>query len=314
MMPQKHTLREFLDIVAEKNVFQTKFLDQSLSDITADEVGRLEGLLNFYILREQCSLEEIADRYLNFISYLVEGQRHFVEFGKYQLSTFAEVENYYKDADFMKNYTVGLGLSIYLWRVHRRLKHLFDQSLALPKSDGGKYLEIGPGHGEYFVTAMQNANFQKYTAIDISKTSVECTQDYIRYSMPDLDKKYELIHEDIFKYQTSERFDMVVMGEVLEHVENPSAFLHRINQLASDNAIIFITTAINAPDPDHIYLFNNLKEVTDLIESHGFVIIDFVVVNANNLPLEKAEKRKIAINAGFILNKKNHKIWTNHHY
>jgi len=150
---------------------------------------------------------------------------------------------------------------------------------------------------------MQKTNFRKYTAIDISKTAVELTRDYIHYSMPDTDKNYKLIHEDIFKYQSSELFDRVVMGEVLEHVENPSAFLRRIFELTSDNARIFITTAINAPQIDHIYHFNNMKEVSDFIESESFKIIDAVAVNANNLPLEKAEKRRVAINVGFILKK-----------
>jgi tRNA G46 methylase TrmB len=45
-----------------------------------------------------------------------------------------------------------------------------------------KYLEIGPGHGEYFVTAMQQTNFSEYVAVDISKTSVELTQNFILHS------------------------------------------------------------------------------------------------------------------------------------
>jgi 2-polyprenyl-3-methyl-5-hydroxy-6-metoxy-1,4-benzoquinol methylase len=150
---------------------------------------------------------------------------------------------------------------------------------------------------------MQHTDFEHYTAVDISKTAVELTQDYIRYSMPECSKRYSVIYEDIFRWETAQQFDMVVMGEVLEHVENPGAFLQRIYRLAADDACIFITTAINAPQPDHIYLFNNLQEVTALIERERFSVVDSVVVNANNLPLEKAEKRKVAINVGFILKK-----------
>jgi len=305
MMQKRHTLQEFLDIVSEKNVFQAKYLDNSLSDIMPEEVDKLENLLDFYVLRECCSLEGIVDKYLNHIASLVEEQRYFVEFGKYRYSTFDEVENYYKKSDSMSDYTVALGLSTYLWNLHRQLYRLFSKALILGNSDSSRvgYLEIGPGHGEYFVTAMQKTNFQKYTAIDISKTAVELTLDYIRYSLPDTKKQYEIIHEDIFKYQTSELFDMVIMGEVLEHVENPNAFLRRIYELASDDATIFITTAINAPQVDHISLFNSFNEVTNLIENERFAIVDSVAVNANNLSLDKAEKRKVAINAGFILKK-----------
>ena len=304
-MDRKYTLQEFIDIINTKNVFQSKYLDNSLSDIRPEEVIKFENLLNFYILREQSSIEEIVNKYLSHISSLVEEQRYFVEFGKYRFSTFAEVENYYNDSDYMDNYTVSLGLSTYLWRLHRELNRMFLNYCKLADhSDFERYLEIGPGHGEYFVTAMKNTNLQQYTAIDISKTAVELASDYVKYSMSRTDKNYEIIHEDIFKYLPHNLFDMIGMGEVLEHVENPKAFLHRIYQLASANARIFITTAINAPQCDHIYLFNNLKEVTDLIEQENFTIMDSVVVNAYNLPLEKAEKRKVAINAGFILKKK----------
>jgi SAM-dependent methyltransferase len=308
-MEKKHILQEFLDFVARKNALQAKYLDISLSKITHEEAEKLESLLHFYIMHGNNTVEQISDKYLNFITALVEEQRYFVEWGKYRFSSFAEVENYYNNSDAMDSYTVALGLSTYLWHVHRELMRLFCNSLVMSKINqneerNGKYLEIGPGHGEYFVTAMQQTNFKQYTAVDISKTSVDLTLDYIKYSMNGDNKFYEVIHEDIFKFQTQDVFDMIVMGEVLEHVENPQSFLRRIYQLASNDAYVFITTAINAPQLDHIYLFNNLKEVITLIENEKFTILDFVAVNANNIPLEKAEKLKIATNVGFIIKKK----------
>jgi len=304
-MQKKHTLQEFLADIAIKNAYQFKYLENSLAGITPEEVLKFENLLNFYIQRENNTLEGIVDMYLDMIFMMVEEQKYFIEYGKYRYSTFSEVENYYRNSNYMSYYTIGLGLSVYLWRMHRSYSRLFDKALLLNNTTNrmGRYLEIGAGHGVYFSAAMQKSKYQKYTAVDISETSVKLTQDYVRYSIPHCDKNYEVIHENIFIYQPSELFDMVVMGEVLEHVENPNVFLRKIYELASDNAIVFITTAINAPQIDHIYQFGRMEEVTDLIKREQFEIIDFVAENANNMTLEKAEKRKVAINVGFILKK-----------
>lgn len=91
------------------------------------------------------------------------------------------------------------------------------------------------------------------------------------------------------------------MGEVLEHVENPHDFIGKMRELLADDGYAFLTTAINAPQPDHIYLFRNLEEVTRLFE--GFTIVDQVVTNTNNYPLEKAIKKKAPLVAGFVLRK-----------
>jgi 2-polyprenyl-3-methyl-5-hydroxy-6-metoxy-1,4-benzoquinol methylase len=297
-------LQEFCDFVGQKNVIHAKFLEKSLADITIEETAKFENLLNFYMRRENNTLEEIADKYLNKISFMMEDQIYFVEHNKYRFSTFAEVEDYYKSHAYMNSYTIGLGLSTYLWHVHREIMRFFYKYLKISNVEEGVYFEIGPGHGEYLVTAMQRTNFRQYLAVDISKTSVELTQAYVDHSMKNTTKNYTIIHEDFFKYPNEKLFDAVVLGEVLEHVENPSAFLRKIYQIASDDAYIFISTAINAPDPDHIYLFNNLNEIIELFEKENFTVVDYIAVNANDVPIEKAEKRKIPIVVAFILNKK----------
>jgi 2-polyprenyl-3-methyl-5-hydroxy-6-metoxy-1,4-benzoquinol methylase len=299
-------LQQFYELVQQKNPLHAKFLDNTLSDINAEETEKFENLVYFYKQYKNNSIEELVDKYLYKIAFTMEEQKYFFENDyKYRYSTFAESEHIYKDSRIMDSYAVGLGLSTYLWRVHREVMHYFCKLLTFNKLTGGRgYLEIGCGHGEYFVTAMQKTNFDSYTAVDISETCVAMTKDYIRHSLPNTTKNYEVIHKDIFEYNPAEKFDVVVMGEVLEHVENPSAFLQKIYQLSEENATIFITTAINAPSPDHIYHFRTLQEVIDLFDKEHFVVIDYIAANTNNFSIEKAEKRKVAIVPAFILKKK----------
>ena len=64
------------------------------------------------------------------------------------------------------------------------------------------------------------------------------------------------------------------MGEVLEHVEQPEVFLRRIAELAKDDGYIFITTCINAPAVDHIYLWRTTDELEDMITASGLSIVE----------------------------------------
>jgi 2-polyprenyl-3-methyl-5-hydroxy-6-metoxy-1,4-benzoquinol methylase len=298
-------LQAFFDRVNLKNPLHAKFLDKSLQDLAADEAGRLERLVSFYMSRGNCTMEEIADKYLYMISFIMEDQFYFAEHDSYRFSTFAEVENYYKDPAYMDSYTVGLGLSTYLWRVHREVMRFFSSEYLRRTAGGKTYFEIGPGHGEYMVTAMQQTDFRRYLAIDISETSVALTRQYIRHCMKEPEaKNHAVMHGDFFAFQPDRRFDVIVMGEVLEHVEHPARFLNRIREIASNEACIFISTATNAPHPDHIYLFRSVAEVVKLFDDTGFEVADFIAANANNVPLEKAERRKIPVVMAFILRMK----------
>ena len=91
------------------------------------------------------------------------------------------------------------------------------------------------------------------------------------------------------------------MGEVLEHVEKPLEMLEKIYELISEKGKAFITTVINAPTLDHIYLFRNIEEVLEIAKSAGFKVVDYFCSTAGDISIEKAIKKKQAINIAMIL-------------
>jgi 2-polyprenyl-3-methyl-5-hydroxy-6-metoxy-1,4-benzoquinol methylase len=65
-----------------------------------------------------------------------------------------------------------------------------------------------------------------------------------------------------------------VSVEVLEHLEDPPAFLRALYGMLRKGGVGYITAAINAPNADHIYLYRSIEEVLKEIEAAGFKMIE----------------------------------------
>lgn len=91
--------------------------------------------------------------------------------------------------------------------------------------------------------------------------------------------------------------------EVLEYVEEPLKMLKKINSLLSHGGKAFITTVINAPAIDHIYLFSTPEEVLDMAGEAGFTVCDYICATEGDASMEKARKKKMTVNIAMILGK-----------
>ncbi|MDR0823126.1 MAG: class I SAM-dependent methyltransferase [Endomicrobium sp.] len=297
-------LKAFLSLIESKSLMQFKYLSKSLIDITIDEKDKLENLFEF-LAHKGNTIDTIAMQYLKFTDYFLEEQMFFVLNRRYRYSTSDEISKLYNNREFMNNYTIGLGLSSYLWHTHRVLMKLFNKFLSEIRGERrhSLYFEIGPGHGEHFVTAMRNTNFSKYIGIDISETSAERTKEFIKWSLKENRQDWEILNKDFFDYEISDKPNAIVMGEVLEHVENPLSFLNKIYDISTNDTRIYISTAVNAPQLDHIYLFNDIDEVKNMFKKAKLEIIDMAAEASNFASIEKALQKKTAIVVAFILKK-----------
>lgn len=288
---------QLVDKISEKDELQRKYLLNW--KISASERNEFNSILHFFMEEFQYNIEYIADTYC-FINQMVrEETYYFIRHGKYRNSTFAEVNRLvYDNPEYMEKYMMGLAVSDYIWINHIKMLRYFEENL--DRFEGTRYFEIGPGFGQYLIRALEKCKFEKYCACDISKISVAGSNRFLKYR--NFADQCIVEEKDFFEY-TSEKFDCIVMGEVLEHVEQPLLMLGKIYGLLNSGGKAFITTVINAPTLDHIFLFGSVEQVLNLAKETGFWIVDYMCSTEGDISLKKAVKRKQAINIAMILEK-----------
>lgn len=106
-----------------------------------------------------------------------------------------------------------------------------DRVMSLAKGDS--LLELGIGHG--YSTSRFSKHFKRHLVIDGSSEIIRQFQE----TFPDCSAS---IVENYFEtFETSERFDVIVMGFILEHVDNPELILSRYKKFLKPNGVIYLT-------------------------------------------------------------------------
>ena len=84
--------------------------------------------------------------------------------------------------------------------------------------------------------------------------------------------RYHVELRDITAALIEPKADWLVCVEVLEHLDDPVAFLRGLRRNMAPGARAFITAALNAAHTDHIYLYRNSNEVLDQLIEAGFTL------------------------------------------
>ena len=119
--------------------------------------------------------------------------------------------------------------------------YMLDNRLMLPYSadrimelsEPDSLLELGIGFG--MTTVKFSKYFKRHLVIDGSYEMID------RFKKNHIDCSAEIVEAFFEEFDTDERFKTIVMGFVLEHVENPSFILERYKKILKDGGRIFIT-------------------------------------------------------------------------
>jgi 2-polyprenyl-3-methyl-5-hydroxy-6-metoxy-1,4-benzoquinol methylase len=273
------------------------FFDERYDELSNAFFDKYTGILQ----SQNKTLDYVIDCYLKMIADVNAETIEFLRSGKYSSSTFDEVNaRVYARPETMEYYMHGLIMSQFLWKHHYQMVEFFISTLPGYRATTKSYLEIGVGHGYYLSKALEILDERTtFTVVDISETSIALAKNFVN------DERVSYMLQNIYEYDSRRKFDFITLGEVLEHVEEPLQLLLKINDLLSDNGTLFFTTPTNAPAIDHIYLFNNVEEIRDMVKSAGFKIESEVALLSEDVSAERAEKFKIAVLYGVFVKKDN---------
>lgn len=245
----------------------------------------------------EAGLWEAVDGYAEFCTEAIRSQIFFEKNGRYKASNYADVllECYNSEDYMMKRYLPGQFISHYVWPHHRKMLRGFADKF-LPRIGEIKlFYEVGVGCGMYSLKTLEAKAGAVGAGYDISQFALDFTKRVI--DVHGVGDRYKIINQDIIASPVKPAADFVISQEVLEHLEDPPAFIRALRGMAKVGSYGYITAAINAGHTDHIYLYRTADEVRQQLIDAGWKVLDEQV--EFNYPDKPPEKRPTV--AGFLV-------------
>jgi len=102
----------------------------------------------------------------------------------------------------------------------------------LQGAEAKSLLELGIGHG--FTTRLFNRSFERHVVVEGSQVVI----DQFREKNSDLD--VELVEDYFEAFSTEEKFDVILMGFVLEHVDDPTVIVERFKRFLAPGGRLYV--------------------------------------------------------------------------
>ena len=220
------------------------------------------------------SLRKVCEGYRYFCEKMIlDSELHFRRYGKYERSTLEEAfRDIYSQPDIMQHYMNGLLISGVFWSNHAKALHFYHSEFLPLLPENFFHLEVGPGHGALLDLTVQQGKFGKIEAWDISPSSIQATARTLKTI--GVERSVNLVCQDLMEANIHKnKFDSIVVSELLEHLENPLKALKSLKQSLKDGGLILINMPINSPAPDHLYLLRCTSEVIELVKKAELKIL-----------------------------------------
>jgi ubiquinone/menaquinone biosynthesis C-methylase UbiE len=276
------------------------YLAKSLNARTDDLVETSDRMAAAVLELAEPHIREHAEDYRWLCGQIREEELHFARNDSYRFSTFEETNrNVYSDGEFMRRYMNGLLYSHVLWYMHISSLHFFRQRLAARVHKGGAVLEVGSGHGLLLFLALRDLHMKTALAWDLSQVSLDQTRAALA-RLGALDRAKFAVQDMHAAEPSQERFELIILSHLLEHLEDPKGALQRTGRLLARNGLVYVNVPLNAPMPDHLILLRKPEEASQLLADGGFRVVEMSMHTTQGVSLSNALKSKTAVTCSII--------------
>jgi 2-polyprenyl-3-methyl-5-hydroxy-6-metoxy-1,4-benzoquinol methylase len=306
-LKQNPEFAQIFELVATQNPFQRKRIETFLCGQSEDYwtfAEKLSRTLNEALLQNDKARTEAARSYNRMCMDILREQIRFRRTGVYLISEAEDANrNIYSQPEVMQYYIVGLLLSYLFWPNHYQMWHFFTDHLS-HLSTMANCLEVGAGHGLFTAETLRRFPGLEMHVLDISETSLNLAREMLTtFKVEPALVRFQL--GDYLKTPLDGKFDFIIMGEVLEHVNDAPEFMQRTCQLIQPGGSVYLSTCVNCPAVDHVYHFHNVEEIRVLLRSAGFSIAHELVLPAEAISEVMWEEELVTINYCAILTPSN---------
>lgn len=173
-------------------------------------------------------------------------------------------------------YNISLLLSIAFTNHRFEIMQQMAQFLAGCDSTAGRIASIGTGTGyelELMATLLPPAwQIESYDIDESVQVDARAFLNYFGVTRTiTWGKEFPLVEDPPAEYRN--RYDAVVMCELLEHLPTPQAALTGAGKCLTEGGRVFATMAINIAQEDHVYLYADIASCRTQINQAGFRIL-----------------------------------------
>ncbi|MBF0186987.1 MAG: class I SAM-dependent methyltransferase [Magnetococcales bacterium] len=253
------------------------FMGKAIGDMSSLFGSRWQASFEQFlskVMQSPDEKEKAVNGYVRFALDIMRLQKQFEKTGAYPEKSFDQARaDVYDNAEYMQTaYLPGLLLSHFLWPHHYRQQLFFETAfLNIMRRQGAqRFLDCGTGTGYNACRILDTLPETTGRAFDISPHSKAHAEQ--QAEALGVGSRLTVDLQNLITDPPDETTDWLISIEVLEHLEEPVAFLKALRGLLNKEGKAFITAAINAAEADHITLYRSTDGVAEQILEAGFAI------------------------------------------